>query len=119
MAEKPQEVAGINKVIAELKKLNKASAKDMLREREAQQHAEKIALGQEVQEEQGSSMISAGEAFQRRFLAGQAKTIADQKMQDEGSRYSTQQEIGSDTKKILEAVDKIYGIFEKKKGDEE
>ena len=119
MAEKPQEIVGINKVIAELKKLNKASAKDMLREKEAIDRAEKLANSEEVQEEQGSSLLSGTADFQRRFLAGQAKTVADAKMMDEGSRLDEQKMIREANVDAEAHLRKLAEYFVEKKGDDE
>ena len=77
MADKPTKIEGIQQVIAELRQLNKSSKKDMIREREALDRAEKLAAGQEEVVASGESAIDASTDFQRRFIAGQAKTLLE------------------------------------------
>ena len=64
-------------IVAELRKLNHASKKDLIRDKEDRDRAERMAAVDEVQVEQQSGIMTAGQDFQRRFLAGQAKTLID------------------------------------------
>ena len=74
---KPQQVEGIQQVISELRKLNATSKKDIIREKEVTDRAEKLAVTQEVAADTGSNILSNSEDFQRRFMAGQAKTLLE------------------------------------------
>jgi|TARA_B110000438_G_scaffold303794_1_gene367464 hypothetical protein len=64
-------------IVAELRKLNAVSKKDLIREKEIADRAERVAASAEVAEEQQSTIIDGAQDFQRRFLAGQAKTLVD------------------------------------------
>ena len=64
-------------IVAELRKLNAVSKKDLIREKEVADRQERMALAAEVGEEQQSQIIDGAQDFQRRFLAGQAKTFVD------------------------------------------
>ena len=119
MADKPQEIAGINKVIAELRKLNASSKKDLIREKEARDRAEKLAVESEVQVDQGAQWIDSSTDFQRRFLAGQAKTFTDKALQDQGSKLHVQMEIRDFNRDTRDTVLKLYEHFIKKAGDDE
>ena len=77
MAKKDQNVMLLQEVVGQLRKLNAGSVRDRLREAEEAKRAEQIALQGEVQEEQQASIVSSGEDFRRRFIAGQAKTFTD------------------------------------------
>ena len=67
----------LQEVVGQLRKLNASSVRDRLREAEEAKRAEKIAMQGDVQEEQQASIVSSGEDFRRRFIAGQAKTFTD------------------------------------------
>ncbi len=64
-------------IVAELRKLNAVSKKDLIREKEVADRQERMAQSAEVGEEQQSAIIDNAQDFQRRFLAGQAKTLID------------------------------------------
>ena len=64
-------------IVAELRKLNHASKKDLIRDKEDRDRAERMAAVDETQVDQQSTIMTAGQDFQRRFLAGQAKTLID------------------------------------------
>ena len=117
MADKPQEIAGINKVIAELRKLNASSKKDLIREKEARDRAEKMAVESEVQVEQSEQWIDSSTDFQRRFLAGQAKTLVDKGKIGAGAEADKFATRGRQDE-LFKKVDAIYKIFAKKAGDE-
>ena len=119
MADTPQKNEGINQVIAELRKLNASSKKDLMRDKEERDRAEKLAASGEVQESQGAEFIDAGADFQRRFLAGQAKTFTDKALQKTGSKLDVQEEIRDFNKETRDTVQKLYDIFDKKAGDDE
>ena len=76
MAKKTSEVL-LQEVVGQLRQLNRSSVRDQLREAEATKRAESLMVHEEVQEEQQSMIIDGAEDFQRRFLAGQAKTFTD------------------------------------------
>ncbi len=82
MAKKTSE-ALLQEVVGQLRTLNRSSVRDQLREAEANKRAEKLMNQGEVQEEQQSMIVDGATDFQRRFLAGQAKTFLDRKTQKE------------------------------------
>ncbi len=69
----------LGEVVSLLRKQNALSTRDRLRESEEAKRQEKIAAQGEVAGEQQSNIIDGAQDFQRRFLAGQAKTIVDRK----------------------------------------
>jgi hypothetical protein len=78
MAEKnKQSDPQLGLIVAELRKLNAVSRKDLIRDKEDRDRAERMAAVDEVQVDQQSNIMSAGQDFQRRFLAGQAKTFLE------------------------------------------
>jgi hypothetical protein len=81
MAGKTQETLLIE-VVQLLRKQNKLSVRDRLREAEESKRAEKMQAMSEVAEENQIGIISGTEDFQRRFLAGQAKTFTDSATKD-------------------------------------
>ena len=90
MAKKTSEVL-LQEVVGQLRQLNRSSVRDQLSEAEATKRAESLMVHEEVQEEQQSSIIDGAADFQRRFLAGQAKTFTDRKTQaKEVSRLAPQ-----------------------------
>jgi hypothetical protein len=119
MADTPQKIEGINQVISELRKLNASSKKDLMRDKEERDRAEKLAASGEVQESQGAEFIDAGADFQRRFLAGQAKTFTDKALQRSGSKLDVQEDIQKSGAGALEQLEKLVKHFTDKKGDEE
>ena len=70
----------LQEVVGLLRKQNQLSTRDRLRESEEAKQAQKLATTEEVQTQNQSTIISSGQDFQRRFLAGQAKTFTDQKV---------------------------------------
>ena len=119
MADTPQKIEGINQVIAELRKLNASSKKDLIREKEERDRAEKLAASGAVQEDQGAEFIDAGADFQRRFLAGQAKTFTDARLHRTGSKLEVQEEIEKHGDKTQKALRTLVKYFTGKAGDEE
>lgn len=81
MANKSQE-ALLSEVVGLLRKQNQLSTRDRLRESEEAKRAEKLALQGEVTNEGQSTIIDGAQDFQRRFLAGQAKTTVDSARKD-------------------------------------
>ena len=92
MAKKTSEVL-LQEVVGQLRQLNRSSVRDQLREAEATKRAESLMVHEEVQEEQQSMIIDGAEDFQRRFLAGQAKTFTDRKTQRPGSKLFAQENL--------------------------
>jgi len=70
----------LQEVVGLLRKQNQLSTRDRLRESEEAKQAQKLATTEETQTQNQSTIISSGQDFQRRFLAGQAKTFTDQKV---------------------------------------
>ncbi len=64
-------------IVAELRKLNAVSKKDLIREKEVADRQERMAMAAEVGEEQQATIIDGAQDFHRRFIAGQAKTFVD------------------------------------------
>jgi hypothetical protein len=64
-------------IISQLKKQNQLGTRDRLREAEEAKRQELLMGQNETVVGQGESIIGAGMDFQRRFLAGQAKTLSD------------------------------------------
>jgi hypothetical protein len=81
MAGKTQETL-LSEVVQLLRKQNQLSVRDRLRESEEAKRAEKMQAMGEVANEQQAGIISGSEDFQRRFLAGQAKTFTDSATKD-------------------------------------
>ena len=77
---KKDNIGLLNEIVGQLRQLNRSSVRDQLRENEATKRSEALMGQGEVQEEQQSNIIDAGQDFQRRFLAGQAKTFSDAKL---------------------------------------
>ena len=123
MAEDKQ-VSILQAVVAELRQLNKSSKVDMMREKEAQLRAEKLAESSLKVEDQGAEAISNSQDFSRRFLAGQAKELLNKGKltpPKEGDKPATRDQwtMAQRTRVSLgETVKNIYDILEKKKGDE-
>ena len=90
MAKKTSEVL-LQEVVGQLRQLNRSSVRDQLREAETAKRQESLMNQGEVQEEQQSTIIDAGMDFQRRFLAGQAKTFTDKTLQEKGAKFSLQE----------------------------
>ena len=83
----------LQEIVSQLRTLNKSSIRDRLREAEEAKRAEKLAGSTEVQTQQQDQIIDGATDFQRRFLAGQAKTFTDKKLQDTGSKLEYQKKI--------------------------
>lgn len=110
------EVSLLQGIIAELRQLNKSSKKDMIREREAIDRQEKLALGQEEVAQTSTGVMDSATDFQRRFLAGQAKTLLDKgrigKQTDKEKQPSTtywQEKTHNLQEKFFEAYDARLG----------
>jgi hypothetical protein len=83
----------LQEIVGQLRMLNKSSVRDRLREAEEAKRAEALAGSTEVQTQQQDQIIDGATDFQRRFLAGQAKTFTDKKLQDTGSKLEYQKKI--------------------------
>ena len=90
MAKKEQNIMLLQEVVGQLRKLNATSVRDRLREAEEAKRAEAIAMQGEVQEDNQGTIISDAQDFQRRFIAGQAKTFTDKTLQEGKSKEHTQ-----------------------------
>ena len=113
---KDQNTAILQSIVAELRQLNKASKKDMIREKEALERQEKLANATEEQVEQTSGIMSSGQDFQRRFIAGQAKTLLNSGKltpTKEGQKPATRNQADD----LHATVKNIYDIFDKQAGD--
>ena len=113
---KDQNTAILQSIVAELRQLNKASKKDMIREKEALERQEKLANTTEEQVEQTSGIMSSGQDFQRRFIAGQAKTLLNSGKltpTKEGQKPATRNQADD----LHATVKNIYDIFDKQAGD--
>ena len=123
MAEDKQ-VSILQAVVAELRQLNKSSKVDMMREKEAQLRAEKLAESSLKVEDQGAEAISNSQDFSRRFLAGQAKTLLEKGklgQAEELKKPATrgkQDEAFKQQNKLYAKVEDIYHLFNTKKGDD-
>jgi len=117
MADKPTKIEGIQQVIAELRQLNKSSKKDMIREKEALDRAEKIALGQEEVVASNEGAIDAATDFRRRFIAGQAKTLLEKGKLGQNAEPDKPATRGRQDQ-LFNEVHKLYEIFVKKAGDD-
>ena len=80
----------LQEVVGQLRKLNQASVRDRLRESEEAKRAETLALQGETQEVQQQTIIDGATDFQRRFIAGQAKTFTDKALQQSKSKEEHQ-----------------------------
>ena len=80
----------LQQMVAELRQLNKSSKKDMIREQEALLRQEKTAAVTEETGNTASEVLSDGQDFQRRFIAGRAGQLFDKgklgKENDEDSK---------------------------------
>ena len=130
MAEKQQKPdPQLGMIVAELRKLNAVSKKDLIREKEATDRQERMTAAAEIGEEQQSTIIDGAQDFQRRFLAGQAKTLMDKGKigaeQDDDKKelkwgqfksvMGSEKEAAKGT--ILTHVSKIAELMEKAAGD--
>ena len=80
MAEKnKQSDPQLGLIVAELRKLNHASKKDLIRDKEDRDRAERMAAVDEVQVDQQSNIMSAGQDFQRRILSWPSKNTCRQR----------------------------------------
>ena len=123
MADKKQPAdPGIQQIVAELRKLNAASRKDLIRDKEDRDRAERMAAVDEVQVEQQSGIMTAGQDFQRRFLAGQAKTLIEKGKlgeQDEDLKPATRKQATELAKLFTDrwkALDSAKGEEDREKG---
>ena len=87
---KKDNIGLLNEIVGQLRTLNRSSVRDQLRENEALKRSETLMGQGEVAEEQQSNIIDSGQDFQRRFLAGQAKTFTDRKTQATSSKLAPQ-----------------------------
>jgi len=81
MAGKTQE-ALLSEVVGLLRKQNQLSTRDRLRESEEAKRQEKIAAQGDQAVEGQNNIIGGAQDFQRRFLAGQAKSFTDSARKD-------------------------------------
>ncbi len=130
MAEKQQKPdPQLGMILAELRKLNAVSKKDLIREKEVADRQERMTVAAEVGEVQQSTIIDSTQDFQRRFLAGQAKTFVDKgKIGEQAEenkpvhRKLFRKVIGSEKEaadgSILKHVSNIAELMDKAKGDQ-
>ena len=107
----------LNEIVGQLRKLNQFSVRDKLQENEALKRSESL-LGQgEVAEEGQSSLISDAQDFQRRFIAGQAKTFSDAKLtntllgkQKPSTLYNQEKLVAINTSLRNKSLHYLFGI---------
>ena len=108
----------LGSIVSELKQLNRATVKDKLRDAEALKRSEKLAAGIEQQTETGTVQLSNSQDFQRRFLAGQARTEFNAQIKERPSKLYAQLEgnislglmkVNSDA--LVQNQSKIKGIL--------
>ena len=101
----------LGEVVSLLRKQNALSTRDRLRESEEAKRQEKIAAQGEVAGEQQSNIIDGAQDFQRRFLAGQAKTIVDRKTGNAptGDTQTEMRDALKDAKEIIPST--LINIF--------
>lgn len=108
----------LGSIVSELKQLNRATIKDKLRDAEALKRSEKLAAGIEQQTETGTVQLSNSQDFQRRFLAGQARTEFNAQIKERPSKLYAQLEgnislglmkVNSDA--LVQNQSKIKGIL--------
>ena len=113
---KDQNTAILQSIVAELRQLNKASKKDMIREKEAIERQEKLAAVTEEQTETSTGMITGAQDFQRRFIAGQAKELLNKGKLTPGADRDKAATRGRQDD-LHATVKNIYDIFDKQAGD--
>lgn len=104
-------IALLQEVVGQLRKLNQASVRDRLRESEEAKRAEILAAQGETQEVQQSAVIDGATDFQRRFLAGQAKTFTDKALQQSKAKEEHQLTMVNMLMEINRGIGGLAGIL--------
>ena len=90
---KKDNIGLLTEIVGQLRTLNRHSVRDQLRENEAIKRQEALTGQTEEQTEGQGLLISDAQDFQRRFIAGQAKTFTDKALQKQGSKLDEQVKI--------------------------
>lgn len=93
MAEKSNNKEGnalLKNIVSQLQQLNRANAKDLLRDAEALKRQESLAAANVVANETQGALVSDAQDFQRRFLAGQARTEFNAAIKDRPAKEFAQ-----------------------------
>jgi hypothetical protein len=77
----------LQEVVGQLRMLNKSSVRDRLRESEEAKRAEKLAVTTDETSAITGTMIDSATDFQRRYLAGQAKTFTDKALSNKPTGF--------------------------------
>ena len=83
----------LGNIVAQLRQLNRATVKDKLRDAEALKRAEALAASQVVQAQESGALVTDAQDFQRRFLAGQARTEFNTAIKDRPAKLYAQQSL--------------------------
>ena len=81
----------LQEIVSQLRTLNRSSVRDQLREAEAAKRAEKLATVTEEGTETNVGLIDAATDFQRRFIAGQARTEFNSRIKDKPASRDDQE----------------------------
>ena len=81
----------LQEIVSQLRTLNRSSVRDQLREAETTKRAEKLASVTEENTETNTGMIDAATDFQRRFIAGQARTEFNSRIKDKPASRNDQE----------------------------
>jgi hypothetical protein len=111
------QTAILQQVVAELRQLNKANKKDMIRDREALDRQERMAVAAEETGNTAGEVLSDGQDFQRRFIAGQAKTLIDKGRVGQAEDENKPATRGRQDS-LYEALEEIYDLMKQKRGDD-
>jgi len=104
-------IALLQEVVGQLRKLNQASVRDRLRETEEAKRAEILAAQGDTQEVQQSMILDGATDFQRRFLAGQAKTFTDKALQQSKAKEEHQLTMVNMLMEINRGIGGLAGIL--------
>ena len=108
----------LQQMVAELRQLNKSSKKDMIREQEALLRQEKAAAVTEETGNTASEVLSDGQDFQRRFIAGRAGQLFDKgklgKENDEDSKPANR----GWQRQTFELQERFVKAYESRLGDQ-
>jgi hypothetical protein len=104
---KKDNIGLLTEIVGQLRTLNRSSVRDQLRESEALKRTEALAGATEEQTDGQGMLISNAQDFQRRFIAGQAKTFSDAKLTNKilGKQKPT-------TLDVQEKMAKVLGVTE-------
>ena len=112
------QTAILQQVVAELRQLNKSSKIDLIREQEALDRQERMAVAAEETGNTAGEVLSDGQDFQRRFIAGQAKTLIDKgrlgKENDEDSKPANR----GWQRQTFELQERFVKAYESRLGDQ-